>query len=320
MPATEYPALDNMPQGCTAIPPWTFEAIPVSVPYLGVDEAVVMQEPLVKMDWSTKQSEMFTGDDAYQIDEPGVSIGYDTEEENRVRLSWKQLAAATRNNTAQYHPSAREGIVALASQAADALREVPGIYAKYKPGGSVTYPVGERGGGTSQRAYPLSEDDAEISQAIEAPNVGALMMMRATDRARIRDAYHEAVYMLWCALYGKHQSLSFRDNKKAYETLQGGPVVLGEEPVFPEFDPGLLSPAAPVGIQPSVRPAAGIQPSVRPAAGIRPSAQPGRATFTPSVSADAPGRQTKSVSVGVNIGLGTILLAGGVWWLLTRKK
>ena len=202
MPAAEYPALDNMPQGCTSIPPWTFDAIPVSVPYLGVDEAVVMQEPLVKGDWPTKRAEMFTGDAVYQIDEPGVSIGYDTEDENRVRLLWKQIAAATRSNTAQYHPGAREGIVALATQAEAALREVPGIYAKYKPGGSVTYPVGERGGGTSQRVHPLSEDDAELAQKVQAPNVGALMMLRAADRARIRDAYHEAIHMLWCALYG----------------------------------------------------------------------------------------------------------------------
>ncbi len=240
MPASEYPQLDGMPEGCTENPPWIFTPITVNVPYMGVDEFVVVQEPLVPNEWPPAQNEMFRGDESYEVDVPGASIGYDTQEEHDAWNSFRHQASATKSNTAFYHPDAKEGIVALATRAQDLLLEIPVIYRKYEVEGSVLYPLV----GDEEGYFPLSEDDDEVAKQLDLEKAGLWQVSREVDRDRIRDNFHEAIHLLWCALYGKNQSLSFRGNKQIYdESLP--------EPGLPEFQVG---PSAPEPVPPEFPP------------------------------------------------------------------
>lgn len=271
MPASDYPQLDGMPAGCTENPPWGVSPIPVVVPYYGVDEFVVMQAPLVNINWPQAQYDMFHGDDVYDLDAPGVGIGYDTQEEHDAWVSFKSQASATKNNTAFYHPAAKEGIVALASRALDLLQEIPAIYDKYELGGTITYPLK----GTKERpaiedaVFPLSRDDDEIAISIDRDKAGIWEAMRNADRERIRSNYHEAIHLLWCALYGKNQSLSYRGNKQIYDEEhppgEGGGMILQEGPKAPP-------PTPPGGDFPPFIP--GVDPEPPP--------EPGGITFEPA--------------------------------------
>lgn len=218
MPATDYAELQGMPSGCTdESVPWQVEALIVNVPYGGVDDGAIAQEPLISIEWPAEKYDMFAGDDVYDLDTEG-GLGYQSAYEMEVLTSLRAQASATKNNTAFYHPEAKDSIVALAAEAYDLLVENQQIYKKYEgPAGPVKYKlkkVGDRPAGYGY--FPLSTPDAQVWALIDHDEVGLGMSMRDTDRWNIRENYHKAIYLLWCALYGKNQSLSWRENKRIY--------------------------------------------------------------------------------------------------------
>ena len=317
MPASEYPALQGMPAGCTETAPWGISAVPVSVPYHHVDEAVIMQAPLVNIDWPAARHDMFTGEAAFDADVPGASIGYDIEEEYKAWGPWMQLSGATRDMDAQYHPDARDAIVAMAGHARALLEEIPDIYAKYEPGGGIVYPgkpYGNRPAGVM--VFPLSRPESEIAPLIDLSQAGIWDSERRNDRQRIRDNFHEALHYLWCALYGKNQSESWKRNRAIYlESLPepGGPQLTQEgpsapPPVFPPlFPPPTTEPPTPGGAQLTQEGPEPIPPPTPPDNGEEPGF-PGEDEFPAEPPAPAPAKKKRGSGAAIALAVGLVVV------------
>lgn len=245
MPATDYSELQGMPRGCTQTTPWVVGSIGVREAYGPIDEAVIQQEPLVSINWPKAQFEMFAGEERYDRDSPpgelweGGGIGYASVEEIDALNRFTPTASATKNNVAFYHPDAKDTIVALASEALELLTEIRQTYKEYKSGGSVAYilkATGELG------AISLSVHDMQFNNMVDQarlwPNA---LAMRHETRQNIRDAYHKALCLLWCALYGMNQSLAWHENKRIYGEKYGGtgPGLAPAPPAPPRPPPGI---------------------------------------------------------------------------------
>ena len=245
MSASDYPELDGMPPGCTTTNPWHYEAIPVLVPYGPFDAFVVMQEPIVD------GPVIFTQEEYYDVDSPpGVvwaegGLGYQSEAEVSKLMELRGLASATANNTAFYNPAAKAAIVALATEAKERLNEIRDIYRYYEQ--DKMYRIEA----TGQSVYlPLSVLDDSVPDPVERT-------YRQAHRINIRDNYHAALHFLWCALYGKNQSASWRENKRLYDEMYGGDDGMGlaTGPLPPttgfpdfEFEPDEEPPPPPPGM------------------------------------------------------------------------
>ena len=242
MPALDYPELQGMPEGCTVSPPWVIDPLPVAAAYNGYayPEAVVMLDPLVDIDILTDTAyDLFAGDDNYDLDIPGVSPGYETPAEMEGWGLMRAHASATKNNTAFYHPDAKEKIVELATEAFDLLHENASIYDSYAEG-----------------PFPLGMPDSEVAPQVDPDSLE--IARREFARQQIRDNYRKAVYLLWCAMYGAAQSRSFHRNRTIFLEEQGtmdGPIMMppGEgmdpvpaEPLPPPLEPMPAQPRAPL--------------------------------------------------------------------------
>jgi hypothetical protein len=255
MPATDYEELHGMPQGCLTTPPWGFDGIEIHAPYQGVDEVTVVQEPLISSGLPQAQFEMFSNEEVIlDLDAPGVSIGYWTDAEEAVFLGLRVEASVLKNNTAFYHPDAKESIVALATEAYDLLAD---IVATYEAFDQALYTNKEG----DFVAFPLSLNDGYVEGQVQpSPSYPSSMQARVDARNQIRDNYLKTIYFLWCAEYGKNQSIAWRENKKIFDAshapspgLQTGPSApppmkpgrVTTRPGQPPLPPGGLIPPGP---------------------------------------------------------------------------
>ena len=266
MPASEYPELRDMPAGCIEVAPWTTSPIGVRGAYGPVDEVVIQQDPLVSIDWPKAQFEMFAGEQRYDRDSPpgelweGGGIGYESPEEMAALNYFTPMASATASNVAFYHPDAKDTIVALASEAENLFREIRQAYKEYKPGGSIQYPLKATG---KPGSIPLLVQDMQFNIMVDLSKVHPKSLeWRHETRQNIRDAYHKALHLLWCALYGKNQSLAWRENRKIYGEKYGptGPGLAPTPLPGPRPPPGIpwteigVTPPEPIPPPPPVEP------------------------------------------------------------------
>lgn len=255
MPASDYSELNGMPSACTESVPWQIDVVEVRVPYEDVDEVAIYQEPLISVDWPPDQYEMFRGEDSYYLDAPGISLGYQTPEEMDTLQYLRATAAATRNNTAFYHPEAKEAIVELAGEAWQLFSDNRRMYDEYENDISYMMPSG-RGGLTVR--YPLSVQDEDVIEATQSVDG---IQARKNARDKIRENYLKGLYLLWCAMYGVSASLSFRENRKIYFEREQLPDWAPEEdedlPGWGGDGPG---PPPPVGPRPGRAPGQGPGP------------------------------------------------------------
>jgi hypothetical protein len=269
MPATDYSELQGMPKGCTQTSPWGYSPVPVLVPYGPVNEEVVQLAPLVHSDWAAHP--FMSPESAYFTDMPPRSgpavpeggLGYDSAAEKQARGLLMQRSRGTKTGTAFYHPAAKDTIVALAAGSEDQLRSVIREYKRFEEGGEIVYPTRKIGAyPAGEYAFPLSVPDEVVAERLtQVYAQSPWQHLRNEARQKIRKHYHKAVHLLWCALYGKAQSESYRGNKKIYEQrykktgmgLAGGPVA--PPPVEPsEFLPPLKDPYEPEPIPPDAAP------------------------------------------------------------------
>lgn len=257
MSQIHYAELEGMPKGCTDTSPWGYSPIPVVVAYGPVNEHVVQLAPVVSSDWPAHA--FMSPESAYFTDvKPGATmsypkggLGYESPDELAAWGKLKSIANATANNTAFYHPDAKPGIVALASKALDTLKGIPERYKDFHEGG-IVYRIGESRGQPVYKSFPLSVPDDEVAAAIDQSENQNWKKWRMSAREQIRLRYHKGIYLLWCALYGKAQSESWRENQKIYNArykktgigLSGGPVTP------PPVEPGEFLPPMKTGGEP----------------------------------------------------------------------
>ncbi len=310
MAASDLPALSGMPQGCKDFPPWTGAPVAVVEPYQSENDGIAYLKPLISLDWPTSRFEMFGSEEAYKVDRPGRSIGYDTPDEGAVWAGLKQGSGYTRDR-ANHLPEMHPKIVEHATASQDAMLEIHQIYEKYREGGSITYPVSERGSGTSERVFPLSVVDSDLVGMVKHPNPTVLAILRAKDRAEIRDLYHEAVHQLWCARYLEAMSDSYQENQRLYESRTR------PEGAFagPGVQPGWLGDAGIAQGGPSPVADAGIAQGTQ-----TPDEPTSVAENDPTSVGDYAGGETAEAeksTLGLIFGVG--LLAVGAGFLLTRR-
>lgn len=267
MPAANYPELANVPAACRQERPWGFEPLEVRVPYRNFDASVIRVDRLIDPEWPQADYELFAGDSAYDVDEVG-GLGYENARELQLLADLQNLAYSTAQDTGGYHPQMRADIVRLAQGARDELDLIEQTYEKYRaPLGEISYLEKERGEGRPQgRIYfPLSAEDYYVSQRID-PTEQPLLGGRGLHREQIRLAWHKALNLLWCALYGRAQSLSYQANVQEWNRRFGGPG--GRLTAPPPGAPGGTAPVPtrPIGLPPDVPPggAPGEPPPIPP--------------------------------------------------------
>lgn len=264
MSAADYSELQGMPEGCTTSDPWGYSPIAVVVPYGPVSDFAAEMKPLIDSGWGAHP--FMSSEEAYAIDSPPGAqwseggLGYQSSAEIAALNKLSPVASATANNTAFYHPEAKAAIVSLASEAFDLFSEIRAAYKEYEPGGAITYPLKPSGARpVSWEAIPLSVPDTQVNQMVDQSMVGLGVVQRGETRQNIRDAYHKAIHLLWCALYGSNQSKSWRENKRIYGQKYGGtgggelaPGPVAPPPVPPgEFPPWIVPETEPIGPGPS---------------------------------------------------------------------
>lgn len=190
MPATDYEELSGMPQGCLTTPPWGFDGIEIHAPYQGVDEVVVEQTPLISSDLPQAQWEMFMNEE--------VILDLDAP-----------------NVSIGYWTDAEKAVFTGLRAEASALKY---NIAFYHPDAKESIVA------LATEAYDLLADIYAVYERLN------FTPPSPEDRNAIREAYLKAIYFLWCAEYGKNQSLAWRENKKIFDAshapspgLQTGP-------------------------------------------------------------------------------------------------
>jgi len=258
MSSIDYAELEGMPKGCTTTAPWGYSPVAVLVPYGPVNDHVVQLAPVVSSDWPAHA--FMSPESAYFTDvKPGATLsypngglGYESSEETAARNKLKAIARATASDTAKYHPDALESIVGLASKAKDLLAGIPAKYEDFHEGGIVYRLKDEGMREPVYKSFPLSVPDDEVAAAIATDAAPHWKDYRKAAREQIRLRFHKAIRLLWCALYGKAQSESWKENKKIYDQrykktgigLAAGPTAP------PPVEPGEFLPPLKTGYEP----------------------------------------------------------------------
>ena len=266
MPASEYPELQGMPEDCLTTDPWGVSPVPVLMPYGPVHDVIIQLYPLVKPEWSAHP--IMSAEEFYDVDSPpgerwqSGGLGYESAAEMAALNKLTPMASATASNVAFYHPDAKDAIVALASTAEDLFRQIRQAYKEFHEGGAIQYPA-KTGEWVS---LPLSIPDDEVEAQIDVSKAGLSLVTRAETRQNIRDAYHRAIHLLWCALYGKAQSASWRENKRVFGEKYGdtGMELLPGPTAPPPVPPGADVPPLIPGVEPDIPPFEAIPVEPRP--------------------------------------------------------
>ncbi len=267
MPSANYSELSGAPAECREDRPWGFEVVEVRVPYRGVNFSVITQERLIDPNWPQADYEMFASDAAYDRDVVG-GLGYEGAREIQLLKDLRATASATRGNTAFYHPHAKPDIVRMASGARDLLNEITAIYENYRSPDGVRYLEKSRGEGRPQGylSFPLSVADEDVVPMVDV-SMYALMGGRTADREKIRAAWHKALLLLWCALYGRSYSLSYKGNREEWHRRHPTQGVEGQLTATPPTPP----PGAPGGPTITTRP---LDVDQEPGPGLPPDLPP----------------------------------------------
>lgn len=230
MASANYPELQGAPAACRQTRPWGFQPLVVSSPYAEVAAHPVSVDPVVHSDWPQADFELFAGDDVYDKDVVG-RLGYETQREVWLLPRVRQETLALQNNTAFYHPAAKADIQALAKAARAQFDQIKELYAAYHgvPDGYVTYRGKPTGGSrpAGTLVFPLSVSDNDVRAAID-PRDHALITQRVLSRAQIRAAWHRGLMQLWCAMIGRAQSLSYRENEKEWKARHPSSGIAGQ--------------------------------------------------------------------------------------------
>lgn len=239
MPSSNYPELQNVPAQCKTLPPWGLEAVQVRGPYQGVNEATVELRPIIDSSWPAAKYTLFAGEDKYDNDKVG-GLGYQSSSEKSVLADLRKLANNAKTNTAAVKaPGVKSAIVALAQQAYDLFGEINEEYAAYSDHTVYPLPNGNVG------YFPLSVTEQQMNQQIDAAKAGIWQPARQQSRKTIRQKWHKAIRLLWCALYGHAQSEAYNQNKVIYDARGRGPqgsfAVRPNRPSTPTVDWGISS-------------------------------------------------------------------------------
>lgn len=252
----EFPELQGLDNSdCVQTNPVRVDPIIVSAAYGSVDDAFVEQEPLLGADADPEAWDAFHTLFQDGTDSLGASVlGYQDGFEHEVWTSWKIQASAAKNNTALYLPGAKARIVALATEAFEILIDISEIYELFESD-QKSLPLKN---GLAM-PFPLSTSEEEVADHIDLEASGLWESSRTGARRDIREAYYKVGKLLWCALYGRNQSVVWRENKaifdEAQELLEGqlefspeggaGPgleMTLGPKPTSPGTPGGTLVP------------------------------------------------------------------------------
>ena len=198
---------------------------------------------------------VFGNPNAFEVDNPGLSLGYDSNAERSASERWvARLSQYILSPGTRFHPEFRARAVQYAKLARNALNEARGIYSKIA---NTTISVAVSGG-SENRKVPLSKPDDEIyfKNALDR-------VVRAKAREDIRSLYSRAAHLLWCADYLRALSAA----RKAYEErpidlplAQPDQLPPGEgQPLPGEFymPPGGVGPGNGGGTQPGPGPGMG---------------------------------------------------------------
>jgi hypothetical protein len=149
---------------------------------------------------------------------PDGGLGYENDQELKELKRLLSLSKTTVNDTDLYHQNAKSAIVKLAGKAHTLFDWIRSEYKRYHSGGGVTYPLKPTKFNQGTIAvFPLFVPESDIEDVIDTNKAGVWTLGRTESRQRIRDAYHKALHLLWCALYGKAQSESWNANKQIYD-------------------------------------------------------------------------------------------------------
>ncbi len=186
--------------------------VTVEAPYMGLDDYEGALEGLITIQRDKGPAwDMFRRLSRKESQRVG-GVGWQSEAEYDVWRRWKQLASATKNNTALYHPDAKGAIVQLAGTAFALLQEINAIYEYHE---AFQWPF--KDGTTGAQPLFLTEDAVERGvDMANAVNPSLAMFRRREDRTRIQNAYYRAARDLFCALFGVEQSMTWRENRRAY--------------------------------------------------------------------------------------------------------
>lgn len=216
MPTADYPELQGVPIECIQTTPWGYDVLEVLVPYGPVSDHVERLQPVIPP--GSDAHSIFAPSQIYGIDSPPSGLGYDSKLETSTRGDLNGSAGLVATNTRGYG-NAKAFIVGLAEKTRALLKGISPIYRRYEEGGDIDYPIKAAGDRPATRLpFPLSVEDSDIALMIDinAPGAGPWRVGRQQARQEIRNRYHKALSLLWCALYGRAQAVSLYENKQIY--------------------------------------------------------------------------------------------------------
>lgn len=248
MPSSNYPELQNVPAQCKNIPPWNLEVVQVRGPYQDVNGASVELRPIIDASWPAAKYTLFNGESKYDSDTVG-GLGYQGANELSVLSDMRKLANNAKTNTAGVKaPGVKAAIESLAKQAYDLFGQIYSEYSTYdqtlnwENNGRVIYPLT-----TGNVAYfPLSVTEQQmVAQGLDTDAAGIYTTARQQSRKTIRNLWHKALRLLWCAMYGHAQSEAYNENKEIYDRrghgAQGSFAVRPKRVMPPPVDWGIVS-------------------------------------------------------------------------------
>lgn len=297
MPSSNYPELQNVPAQCKNVPPWNLEVIQVRGPYQGVDEVSVELRPIIDSAWPAAKYQLFAGDSKYDTDTVG-GLGYQSASERGAINEMRKLANNAKTNTAAVKaPGVKSAIVALAQRAYDLLGEINEEYAAYSD--HTVYPL--LNGNVAY--FPLSVTEEQMKQqGLDAVKAGIFHVARQQSRKTIRQKWHRALRLLWCAMYGHAQSEAYNENKKIYDRrgtgVQGSFASRPKGPSTPPVNWGITSMPPPT------------PPTHGPNEGMSPTPVPLPLPPPPTAPENAPERMPTASKVMLGSAAALALVAG----------
>lgn len=267
-----------------------------------------------------EEAALFGNPSAFEVDNPGLSLGYDSAPERSATERWIARAAQyILSPGLVFHPEFRSRGVRYAKLARDAMNEARAVYSQIADTSvSVSVP-----GGDETRKIPLSTPDESVyfNNPIDA-------VVRSKARQDIRTLYNRASHLLWCADYLSALSSA----RQAYEErpidlplAQPGPVPPGEGGAPGEFyfPPGDSGPGPQTGpgmggpIDNAPVPEDGCDPLVVPPTGYVCEDRGDGFRLYPAESPVPNGGSSGSLGIVVAVGLG---LSIGAIALLARRR
>jgi len=242
-----YPETQGLPSECTTTD-WVRERVEVHAPYKGIDEFTVMLEPFGD-NYAEKQF-LDRLDDSVSRNNQGTDWpGRYSETEQQLFTKLRTRVNARRNNTALYHPDAKEAIVELSTRALSQLAAVSAIYKKWQDG----YNSDPDWPNVPVWKYPLSKvlTQAEYNASVPSTGLGPnpppgavaqyqMVQQRGKDREIIRDKLRKAFSLMHCAELGVAQSQAWKKNRDEWNSRaeQAGGMVISSGPSWDPSDMG----------------------------------------------------------------------------------